>query len=97
MHDPPYHSKYHLIERYWSSLEQKWGGALLNCLKVILQEALRMKWCGQSPTLKRLHSAYPDGVRSTKQDMQPYEARLKRSQALPRYDIVIRPSQSRRG
>jgi len=32
---PPYHSKYNPIERCWSILEQKWGGALLNCLKVI--------------------------------------------------------------
>jgi hypothetical protein len=34
---PPYHSKYNPIERCWSILEQKWGGALLNGLKVILQ------------------------------------------------------------
>ena len=26
---PPYHSKYNPIERCWSILEQKWGGALL--------------------------------------------------------------------
>jgi len=26
---PPYHSKYNPIERWWSILEQKWGGALL--------------------------------------------------------------------
>ena len=24
---PPYHSKYNPIERCWSALEQKWGGA----------------------------------------------------------------------
>ena len=76
---PPYHSKYNPIERCWSILEQKWGGALLNCLKVILQEALRMTWRGQPPTLKRLHGEYPDGVRLTKKDMKPYEARLERS------------------
>ena len=94
---PPYHSKYNPIERCWSILEQKWGGTLLNCLKVILQEALRMTWCGRHPTLKRLHGEYPDGVRLTKKDMQPYEARLERSQALPKYDITIRPSQPRCG
>ena len=94
---PPYHSKDNPNERCWSSLEQKWGGALLNCLKVILPEALRMKWCGQPPTLKRLHGAYPDGVRITQQDMKPYEARLERSPALPKYDLVIRPSQPRGG
>jgi hypothetical protein len=92
---PPYHSKYNPIERCWSALEQKWGGALLNCLKVILQQALRMKWCGQHPTLKRLHGEYPGGVRLTKKDMKPHEARLERSKALPKYDIVIRPKQPR--
>jgi len=90
---PPYHSKYNPIERCWSSLEQKWGGALLNCLKVILQQALRMKWCGQHPTLKRLSGEYPDGVRLSKKEMKPYEARLERSKTLPKYDIVIRPKQ----
>src|SRR5512142_2570254 len=38
---PPYHSKYNPIERCWSALEQKWNGVLLNCLKVVLQCALR--------------------------------------------------------
>ena len=36
---PPYHSKYNPIERCWSGLEQKWGGALLTCLDVILVHA----------------------------------------------------------
>lgn len=63
---PPYHSKYNPIERCWSSLEHKWGGALLNALKVILQHALRMTWKGQHPTVKRLHGHYPGGVRIPK-------------------------------
>jgi hypothetical protein len=92
---PPYHSKYNPIEHCWSSLEQKWGGTLLNCLKVILQEALRMWWCGQHATVKRLQGEYPDGVRLTRKEMKPYEARLERSKALPKYDIVIRPTQTR--
>ena len=94
---PPYHSKYNPIERCWASLEQKWGGSILNCLKAILQEALLMSWCGQHPALKRLHGEYPDGVRLTKKEMKPYEARLERSKALPKYDIVIRPRQPRGG
>ena len=78
-------------------MEQKWGGALLNCLKVILPQALRMKWRGQHPTLKRLPGEYPDGVHLSKKEMKPYEARLERSKALPKYDIVIRPKQPRCG
>ena len=92
---PPYHSKYNPIERCWSILEQKWGGALLNRLKVILQYALRMRWHGQHPKVKRLEGDYRDGVRLTKTQMKPYEARLERSQALPRYDITIGPTQPR--
>ena len=88
---PPYHSKYNPIERCWSSLEQKWGGALLNRLKVILQEALRMTWRGRPPTVKRLAGDYENGIRLSKKDMKPYEARLARSRTLRKYDITIKP------
>ena len=88
---PAYHSKYNPIEHCWGVLEKKWGGTLLVGLKVILQEALRMTWCGQRPVVKRLHGEYPDGVRLSKKQMKPYEARLKRSQTLPKYDITIKP------
>jgi transposase len=88
---PPYHSKYNPIERCWSALEQKWNGVLLNCLKVVLLCALRMKWKGRHPTLKRLDGEYPDGVRVAAKEMKEYEARLERSAALPKYDITIKP------
>ena len=90
---PPYHSKYNPIERCWSALEQKWGGALLNGLKVILRYALRMRWQGQAPTVRRLAGAYPDGMRLTRSAMKPYEMRLKRSPTLSKYDILIQPLQ----
>ena len=88
---PPYHSKYNPIERCWSALEKKWNGVLLNCLKVVLQCALRMKWKGRHPTVKRLYGAYPNGVRVAAKEMKPYEARLQRSATLPKYDITIKP------
>jgi transposase len=89
---PPYHSKYNPIERCWSALEKKWNGVLLSCLKVILQCALRMRWKGRHPTVKRLHGTYPDGVRVSAKNMKPIEARLHRSATLPKYDITIRPN-----
>lgn len=88
---PPYHSKYNPIERCWSSLQKKWNGVLLNCLKVVLQRALRMKWKGRHPTVKRLHGHYPDGVIVPAKEMKHYEARLQRSALLPKYDITIKP------
>ena len=39
---PPYHSKYNPVERCGSSLERKWGGALLTSLEVIPSYARRM-------------------------------------------------------
>ncbi len=88
---PPYHSKYNPIERCWSALEKKWNGVLLNCLKVILQCALRMTWRGYHPTVKRLYGDYPAGVRVPAQEMKEVEARLQRLKSLPKYDITIKP------
>jgi transposase len=93
---PPYHSKYNPIERCWSVLEQKWGGTLLNSLKVILQQARRMSWLKMHPRIKRLEGNYAEGVRLTKKEMKPYEARLLRSETLPKYDITIKPLASGR-
>jgi transposase len=89
---PPYHSKYNPIERCWSIREQKWGGVLLNGLKVILYEAWKMTWKGRHPTVKRLAGDYRDGVRLSKKEMMPYEARLGRSPTLRKYDITIKPN-----
>jgi transposase len=89
---PPYHSKYNPIERCWSALEKKWNGVLLPCLKVVLQCALRMRWKGRHPTVKRLHGRYPDGVRVPAREMKGIEARLQRSTSLPKYDITIKPN-----
>lgn len=88
---PPYHSKYNPIERCWSALEKKWNGVLLDRLKVVLQCALRMRWKGKHPTVKRLHGSYPDGVRVPAKAMKLIEARLERSETLPKYDITIKP------
>lgn len=93
---PAYHSKYNPIEHCWGVLEQKWGGTLLNSLKVILQEARRMTWRGQTPVVKRQHGEYPDGVRLSRAKMRPYEKRLQRSETLPKYDITIKPLQASR-
>ncbi len=93
---PPYHSKYNPIERCWSSLEKKWGGTLLNCLKVILQQALRMTWMGIHPVVKRLYGDYPKGIRLSRKEMKLYEQRLERSKTLPKYDITIKPRSNKK-
>ena len=88
---PPYHSKYNPIERCWSALEKKWNGELRNGWEVVLQCARRMTWKGRHPIVKCLQGEYPDGVRVAAKEMKSYEARLQRSAALPKYDIIITP------
>ncbi|AWM38806.1 Rhodopirellula transposase [Gemmata obscuriglobus] len=66
VYDPPYHGKYNPVERCWSSLERKWGGALLTCLDVILGYARRMTWKGRPPTADHLVGDYQDGIWLTK-------------------------------
>ena len=88
---PPYHSKYNPIERCWSALEKKWNGVLLTGWKIVLQRALRMRWKGRHPTVKRLAGESADGVRVPAQEMKAIEARLERSTTLPKYDITIKP------
>ena len=88
---PPYHSKYNPIERCWSALERKWNGVLLNSLEVVLKCARRMTWKGRHPTVTCFEGEYPDGVRVAAKEMKSYEARLQRSVALPKYDIIIKP------
>lgn len=91
---PPYHSTDNPVERCRSGLEQKWGGALRTCLDVIPGYARRMTWKGQSPTVRELAGEYRDGVRLTKAEMRPIEARRERSAALPKSDITIRPKKT---
>jgi transposase len=88
---PPYHSKYNPVERCWSALEKKWNGELLKSWEVVLQCARRMTWKGRNPTVKCLQGEYPHGVRVSAKEMKLYEARLQRSVALPKYDIIITP------
>jgi len=89
---PPYHSKYNPVERCWSALERKWSGVLLNCVSFVLECARRMTWKGRPAEIHELRgNNYPTGVKLTRKQMQPWEARLERSPELPKYDITIKP------
>src|SRR4029079_9489752 len=48
-------------------------------------------WRKMHPVVKRLEGDYAEGVRLSKKEMKPYEARLLRSKTLPKYDITIKP------
>ncbi len=56
-----------------------------------------MTWKGQHPTVGELNGEYAGGVKLTKAEMKPIEARLERSKTLPKYDLTIRPRQATGG
>lgn len=90
---PPYHSKYNPVERCWSSLQRKWNGVLLRCKDVVLACARRMKWNGLHPTVQWVEST-PNPEPSVSEWTQ-VEARLIRSESLPKYDVIIKPKNAR--
>lgn len=88
---PPYHSKYNLIERCWGILENHWNGALLNTVQAALAWARTMTWRGIAPLVYLLDRVYETGVRLTPRLFRPIATRLKRSDTLPKWSLVIQP------
>lgn len=88
---PPYHSKYNLIERCWSSLQKKWNGVLLKCWEIVEACAFRIKWKGEHPTVIRIEGDYSTGIIVPKKEMKQINQRLERSETLGKYDIIIKP------
>ena len=62
---------------------------------MILACALRMTWKGRHPTVERLLNPYATKVSVPAAERATYEARLERSETLPKYDIKIQPKQPR--
>src|SRR4051794_18160091 len=90
---PPYHSKYNPIERCWGILEQHWNGTLLGSVETVLGWARTMTWKGQSPAVHLVAGEYERGRRVAPEEMEQYEARLKRSETLPKWSVVITPQE----
>ncbi len=88
---PPYHSKYNAIERYWAGLEKSWNGYLLSTVEVVLNRAANFFWKGLRTTVTLLDAVYEKGVSVRGKEKEALERRLKRSQALPWWDITIHP------
>ena len=89
---PPYHSKYNPIERCWGILENHWNGALLTSIDTALDWARTMTWRGVRPLVHLIEGSYETGVRLSKSAFQPIATRLKRSDILPKWSVVIQPN-----
>lgn len=89
---PPYHSKYNGIERYWAGLEKSWNGYLLDTVDNVLRRAANFLWKGFKATARLINSVYEKGVKVCGKEKNALEQRLKRSSALPWWDIMICPN-----
>ena len=88
---PPYHSKYHPIERCWGILEQHWNGTLLDTLDTVLQFARTMTWKGTHPVVTCVSTVYQRGVTLSKAAMALVEAHLTRLPHLEKWCVEIHP------
>ncbi len=90
---PPYHSKYNLIERVWSALEQHWNGDLLDSIETVLRFAETMQWNKQSPVVQLVKTVYETGKKLTKKAMTVLEQRFEREKGLEKWFVRIQPLQ----
>jgi hypothetical protein len=92
LYDPPYHSKYHPVERCWGVLEQHWNGALLVDARTMLEWAKSMTWKGLNPVVEVSRQVDEKGISRSKAAMKDIDARLQRNPELPKWDILIPPA-----
>lgn len=88
---PPYHSKYHPIERGWGILEAHWNGTLLRSIETAVNWAGSMRWKGMKPVVHLLEKVHQKGVDVSQDVMNAVRQRIKRSPHLPKWDIMIEP------
>jgi hypothetical protein len=86
---PPYHSKYHPIERCWGILENHWNGALLDSIEAVLAFTRTMTWNGVHPVVELVTTTYQTGVKLTKEVMDRVEAQLQRLPHLEKWFVDI--------
>ena len=86
---PPYHSKYHAIERCWGVLERHWNGVLLDDLNTVLKFTESMTWKGPHPIVKLIDTIYQTGVSLTHAAMQALEQQIERLPGLQKWFVDI--------
>jgi transposase len=86
---PPYHSKYHPIERCWGILEGHWNGALLDSVEAVIRYVETMLWHGSHPVVELVTTLYQTGVKLTRKAMKVLETQLQRLPLLDKWFVDI--------
>jgi hypothetical protein len=92
---PPYQSKYNPIERCWAVLENLWRGDLLDSVNTVYTLASQMTYNGVEAIVRVVDHVYQKGISLSKKAMASVQARLRRSETLPKYHVSIPPTLAR--
>ena len=85
---PPCHSKYNPVERCRGILEEHWNGEIPDSAEKAVSWSATMTWKGIEPVVHLSDKIYEKGICLTKKEMKPCEDRIKRSNTLPKWDII---------
>jgi len=88
---PPYHSKYNPIERVWGTLEQHWGGALLDSVETIKKYIETATYGQKHLSAQLVEAEYETGIKLNKKTMNIYEKAIERIEGLEDYFVRISP------
>jgi len=91
---PPYHSKYHPIERCWGILAVHWNGTKWVDVETMVEWAKRRTWKGIHPIVALSRKGYYKGATLSKRARHAVETRRARHPELPKWDLLISPSSS---
>ena len=72
-------------------MEEHWNGEILNSVDKAIKWAGTMTCKGIKPIVYLWKKVYEKGISLTKKEMKPYENRIERSDALPKWDVIISP------
>ena len=86
------HSKYNPIERCWAALENYWDGAILSTVDTAVQWAANMQWKGSAPVIHLVEKVYEKGISVGQEVLEELKQFWKRSETLPKWDVVIEPT-----
>jgi hypothetical protein len=89
---PPDHRKYTPIERCWAALETDGNGAILSTVETAVQWAANMQWKGSAPVMHLVEKVYEKGRRVGQEVLEELQQFWKRSETLPKWDVVIEPT-----
>jgi Rhodopirellula transposase DDE domain len=92
LYSPPYHRKYHPIERCGGLLALHGNGTKLIDVEPMLEWAKSMTWKGLHPVVELSRKVYAKGISLGKRAMRAVEKRWERHPELPKWDMRIHPA-----